>query len=83
MTDTLASKLIDEIERVSAKRERWREYRRQLESGPWYPGVQAVYAPAIFMMTSAIDVAKRALSDDDGVACIAALHDLQSYSNND
>jgi hypothetical protein len=68
--------LIGEIERVSAKRERWRGYARD-------SGSAASYAPAIMIMTAEIDEAKAALVSDDAARAIAALENLRAYGDDD
>ena len=74
--ESVGTALLAEIERVSAKRERWRGYAR--EAGP-----QVNFAPAIFFMTAAIEAGKRAIEEDDGVAAIAALRDLRDFDSKD
>lgn len=73
---SVGHELLNEIERVSAKRERWRGY--ALEAGP-----QGMFGPAIAMMTMEIDAAKRALAENDAVACVAALQSLKEYDDGD
>jgi len=80
-TDTTASvsvgeKLLNEIERVTAKHERWKQYANEC-------GQHASFAPAIMSMTQAINSAKRALTSMDAVECIACLRDLEGYDSND
>ncbi len=76
-TQTVGSELLNEIERVSAKRERWRGYSADplLKSGN--------FAPAIFLMTAAIDRGKSAVQSDDPAEAIAALEDLRSFDSYD
>ncbi|MEJ0093402.1 MAG: hypothetical protein WDN46_08185 [Methylocella sp.] len=74
--ESVGTCLLDEIERVSAKRERWREYAK--DAGP-----QANLQFAIAMMTVAIDAAKTALANSDTVACIAALESLRGFDSDD
>lgn len=76
MTATVGSELLNEIERVSAKRERWKGY--AAESGP-----MGNFAPALFLMTRAINQAKKAVQSDDPAAAIAALKTLREYDDND
>lgn len=73
---TVGEKLLDEIERVSAKRERWRGYQADL-------GVDAGIGLIIHIMTAEIDAAKAAIAADDAVACIAALQALEGYDDDD
>lgn len=74
--ESVGAALLAEIERVSAKRERWRGYAKEAGSG-------ASFAPAIFLMTQGIDAAKAALADDDAVRCIQALEFLRAYDDED
>ena len=69
---TVGSSLLDEIERVSAKRERWKGYNLGLAG-----------APGIFLMTQAIERGKRSVQMDDPAEAIAALRDLQDFDDND
>lgn len=69
---TVGSELLNEIERVSAKRERWRGY-----------GMGNVVLPAIMLMTNAIDRGKRAVQSDDPAEAIAALQSLRDFYNED
>jgi hypothetical protein len=68
--------LLAEIERVSAKRERWRGYAKDA-------GASASFAPGIFLMTQGIEAAKSALADDDAARCIQALDFLKGYDDED
>ena len=72
---SVGSALLDEIERVSAKRERWRAMEKAIGSP------QVNFAPAIFMMTQAIDAGKIALQGDNPVDAIRALESLQGFDN--
>lgn len=74
--ETVGSKLLDEIERVSAKRERWRGYAQEF-------GSPASYSPGIMLMTEAIERGKRAIADNDPIASLQALEWLQSYNDED
>ena len=76
MTESVGTALLSEIERVSAKRERWRGYAAEV-------GPQGCFGPALMLMTAAIDAGKKAIADDDAVGAIAALQDLQGYDDND
>lgn len=67
--------LLDEIERVSAKRERWVGY----ASNPKL----AHLAPAIAMMGMAIAAAKHAITTRDPGSCISALEDLKGFDSDD
>lgn len=73
-TTSVGHELLNEIERVSAKRERWRGYA---------VGSEASFAPAIFLMTRAIDAAKAAIASGDAIACLQAYEDLKSYDSDD
>ena len=73
---SVGEELLNEIERVSAKRERWRGYAK--DAGP-----QVVLAPGIMLMTMAIDAGKAALMSGDPVSAIRVLEDLRGYDDND
>lgn len=73
---TVGSELLNEIERVSAKRERWKSYAASM-------GQMGNFLPGVAMMTAAIDEAKRAVISDDPAAAIRALADLRGFSNDD
>lgn len=73
---TVGSKLLDEIERVSAKRERWRIFSRER-------GCSTAVAPAILLMTEAINAAKEAVQSDDPAFAIRALKALEDFDDND
>lgn len=68
--------LPDEIERVSAKRERWRRYADEMETG-------VAFAPGIALMTAAIDEAKAALASDDAIRAIMAYRALKRFVSQD
>lgn len=70
---TVGSDLLNEIERVSAKRERWKGYAE----------VQDNFSYAVMLMTMAIDNGKRAIAEDDAVASIAALKALRDFDSDD
>jgi hypothetical protein len=72
---TAVSELLNEIERVSAKRERWKGYA--------LGAPRAEFRPGIHLMTMAIDNAKKAIADDDAVASIAALQALRDFNEDD
>ena len=76
-TESVGSKLLSEIERISARRERWRGY---LNDSTLPLGN---LAPAILLMTAAIDEAKAAIAGNDAVRCIAALQALEGYRDDD
>lgn len=71
MTETVGSKLLKEIERVAGLRERYKSLRGM-------PGVNV--EPAIAFMTIAIGQGQEAIEDDDAVAAIAALKDLEGFT---
>lgn len=77
MGESVGSELLNEIERVSAKRERWRGH--MAEMGPTGRGLQL----SIAMMTAEINEAKAALRDDDAIRSILSLKALRGYDNND
>jgi hypothetical protein len=74
---TVAEKLLYEIERIAAKRERWRGYAKMGPSGAIGFGL------AIGVMTQEIEAAKRALMNNDALECIACLKSLEEYSDDD
>lgn len=78
---TVGSELLDEIERVSAKRERWKRY--QYYDQPRMDGSQANFQPAILLMTIAIENAKKAIIDEDAVMSITALKALRDFDSQD
>lgn len=67
----VAEKLASEIERVTVLRE-------QYKSLDGTPGVNV--KPAVYTMTLAIDAAKEAAGIDDAEIQIAALHELQGFT---
>ena len=70
--NSVGSELLNEIERVSAKRERWKGY----VMGP-------AGEPGIFLMTQSIERGKIAVQSADPAEAIAALVDLRSWDDND
>ena len=72
MSGSVGAELLDEIERVSAKRERWKGY-----------GLGPSGAPGIALMTRAITRGKEALIGDDPIGAIRALEDLRGFDNED
>ena len=76
MTD-LVTQTLDELERIVAIRERYREVKRSLSKF----GQTSSLEPAISMMTMDIDRAKAAIASMDPVALIPALDSLKGYSN--
>ena len=70
----IVSQLLDEIERVVAKRERWREYAKIGNS-------QSNFAPSIYMMTLSINAAKASLLVCDPSVIIKSIEDLKGYDN--
>ena len=74
-TATVGDELINEIERVSAKRERWRQRAAEMSL------LRGSVALPIVVMTASIDAGKRAIADNDPVACIRALVELRNYSD--
>lgn len=69
---SVGTELLNEIERVSAKRERWKGY-----------GMGQSGMPGIALMTQAIERGKFAMASLDPVACIAALEDLRGFDSDD
>lgn len=75
---SVGEKLLSEIERVAAKRERWRGYAAEL------PPQSAIgFGLTIGVMTAEIEAAKRALISNDAVECIACLKSLEGYDDAD
>lgn len=74
---SVGSELLNEIERVSAKRERWKSY--MADMGPAGVGMGL----SIALMTKEINEAKAAIRDDDAVRSILALKALQGYDEAD
>lgn len=74
---SVGSELLDEIERVSAKRERWKKHKEEM--GP----LGAALTLAIALMTVEIDKAKEAITAGDAAASIRALKALQNYDGED
>jgi hypothetical protein len=71
-TGSVGTELLNEIERVSAKRESWKAYAQR-------PGIAVSCAPVIAMMTRAIGRAKEAVQSDDPAEVIRALEDLRGF----
>lgn len=74
----LVAKILEELERVTAMRERWRRY-----ADEWAPFGRA-YAnlgPGIVLMTLAIEEAKAAIAGDDVIASLKALRSLEGFSH--
>ena len=46
---------------------------------PFYAGIGVVGHPALFMMRDSLAFAETALAEEDAVACVRALKDLQEY----
>jgi hypothetical protein len=74
---SVAEALLNEIERVVAKRERWRMMMKRTEF------IGANLAAAIALMTVAIDLAKRSFLSDDPADSVRALAILRGYDNDD
>jgi hypothetical protein len=77
----LVAALLDEIERVAAKRERWKAF--AAEAKPYSRFNAASFAPTIFLMTAAIDNAKKAIAEQDVVLCITCLKALKEFDSDD
>jgi molybdopterin converting factor small subunit len=70
MTASVGHGLIEEIERVSALREQYKQFR----------GMRGVNVePAICLMTAGIEEAKNAIADGDPVACIRCFNSLKEF----
>ena len=65
-----------EIERVSAKRERYRGYAREFDA-------EASFSLAIGLMTHDIDAAHSAIASGDPIAALRAYEALKGYSDDD
>lgn len=70
---TVGLELLNEIERVTAKRERWRAFARTIPA----------CALTVDMMTTSIDAAKAAVASGDVIACMRAYADLKGYDSDD
>jgi hypothetical protein len=74
--NTVGSQLLREIERVSAKRERWRGYAAAMQP------LEAVgLTLSINDMTAEIEEAKDALLSEDPASAIRALEALRGYDD--
>lgn len=78
-SNSVGSDLLNEIERVSAKRERWKGYAK--EQANW--NIHANFGPALFLMTRAIDRGKDAVQSADPIEAIRALEDLRGFDSED
>lgn len=76
MTTSVGTELLNEIERVSAIRERWRGYEKQAFAG-------VAFAPGIALMTMGIEQAKAAIAGNDPVASLAAYSFLKCFDDED
>ena len=73
----LAYALAEELERIVAKRERWKDMVRRGE-------VRVVeFLPGLALMTQAIDAAKSALGLGDAIASLRAYEDLKGFASDD
>ena len=77
MADTVGFELLNEIERVSAKRQRW------ITLGQQVPGLAPGMSFGLALMKQAIEAGKAAITDNDAVASIAALETLRGYDSDD
>jgi hypothetical protein len=77
MTDTLAEALPREIERISAKRDRWIRMAHENPEIAWEMNL------TIAIMQHEIGVAVRACADGDVVEMMAAHEGLKGYSDDD
>lgn len=78
LVTTLPARVLDELERVVAMRERWRLIADQAPQGSQ---IAHSFGPAIILMTVAIDRAKAAIADMDAPGQIRALRDLEGFSH--
>lgn len=74
---SVGEKLLDEIERVSAKRERWKQYAK--DAG--FPNVS--FAPGMALMDYAIKAGKEAVMSADPLSAIEALKLLEGFDSDD
>ena len=75
---TVGDELLLEIERVAAKRERWRQYQREADERRATSGGNSVnFGFGIAMMGIELQQAREAIASNDAVACIAALQVLR------
>lgn len=71
---SVGSELPKELERVTALRERWRGYAKEMNAG-------SSFAPGIFLMTRAINGATEALATGDVISMIRAYEDLRGFGD--
>ena len=76
----LVAAILDQIERVVAKRERWRGYAKDQEDAGSFA---SAITPAIALMTAAIDAGKTALAEDDVIKSLRAYEDLKGFDDDD
>lgn len=70
---TVGHELLNEIERVTAKRERWKAFARTIPA----------CALTVDLMTASIDAAKAAVSSGNVLDCLHAYADLKGYDSDD
>ena len=75
MTNLVAA-MLDQIERVVAKRERWRGYAKEHDS-------EIAYAPGVALMTAAIEAGKTAIAETDVIKSLRAHEDLKGFDVQD
>ena len=75
MTNLVAA-MLDQIERVVAKRERWRGYAKEHDS-------EIAYAPGVALMTAAIEAGKTAIAEIDVIKSLRAHEDLKGFDVQD
>lgn len=74
---TVGDELLREIERVAAKRERWKQYQREADERTKQGSNPVNFHFAILFMTVALDNARAAIASNDVIDCIACLRALQ------
>lgn len=81
MTESLATGLPKQIERVAAKRERWLGYQREMEE--MRPGSGIGMGLTINIMKAHLDAAHAAIASGDIAQMMSAYQDLADYSDDD
>lgn len=81
MTESLATGLPKQIERLAAKRERWLGYQRDMEK--MSPGSGAGMGLTIGVMKVQLDAAHAAIASGDIEQMMSAYQDLADYSDDD
>ena len=79
---SVGAELPRQIERVSAKRERYRVYAKSL-LGEGFPEMAWSLTPVIAVMTHDLDAASAAVASGDVIACILAYQALRDFGDDD